>query len=97
MSNESQVTARTVLDAVLEIKRLGPARALEQLEEDESELASFVMESLSDVHRRLLALRGRASASQAVYLDFQTLVLVCITACRAQVSPPDPDDPSRSD
>jgi len=82
MSLDQQVSARAVLDVVLAIKRIGPARALEQLEEAEPEIASYLMESLSDVHRHVLALGGRGKSSQSVYLDMQAIVLICITALR---------------
>ena len=91
MADHPHVTARTVLDAVLEIKRLGSTRALEQLEEAEPELASYVMEALSDVHRQVLALGGCAKASQRVYLDIQALVLTCITAMRHSADRPGDD------
>jgi len=98
MSNNQPVSARTVLDAVLEIKRLGSARALEQLEESEPDLASYAMESLSDIHRRLLSLGGRAKASQRVYHDIQSLVLTCVLAMRRFADVTDGDsEPERGD
>lgn len=80
MSTDKHISARTVLDAVLAIKRIGIKRALEQLEDAEPELASFVMESLSTVHQQLLALGGRAKPTQRVLREIESIILVCITS-----------------
>lgn len=82
MASDQQVSARSVLDAVMELRRRGARQALEELEQVEPDLASYLMESLSDVHRQLLALGGPAKASRRLYRDIQSLTLVCITALR---------------
>jgi hypothetical protein len=76
------IPARRVLDAVLEIRRLGPDRALCRLEENEPDLAEYVLESLSALHGDLLKLGGRARATRQVYHQTQELVLVSIAADR---------------
>lgn len=78
MSTEKHISARTVLDAVLAIKRIGIKRALEQLEDAEPELASYMMESMSTVHQQLLALGGRAKPTQRVFREIESIILVCI-------------------
>ncbi len=82
MPSDQQVTAKSVLDAEMALRRSGAKQALEELEQVEPDLTSYLLESLSDVHRKLLALGGRAKASQRVFLEMQHLTLVCITALR---------------
>ena len=82
MATDQQVSARAVLDAVMELRRRGSRQALQELEQVEPDLASYLMESLSDVHQKLLALGGPAKASRRLYDDMQSLALVCIAALR---------------
>lgn len=82
MPSDQQVSARAVLDAELAVRRRGAKRTLEELEQVEPDLTNYLLESLSDVHRKLLALGGPAKASQRVFLEVQHLSLVCITALR---------------
>ena len=76
------ITAQQVLDAVLELQRLGPDRALQRLEAHEPELSEYVLESLSALHHKLLKLGGRARTTRQVYLRAQQLALVSIAAVR---------------
>lgn len=82
MASDQQVTAKTVLDAELALRRSGAKKALEELEQVEPDLTNYLLESLSDLHRKLLDLGGPAKASQRMFLDVQHLTLVCITALR---------------
>ena len=71
-----------MLDAFLDLRRLGTSRAFEQLEDAEPELTEYVMETLAGVHRQLLALGAPARQSQRVFREVQSLVLTVITALR---------------
>lgn len=80
--SDQQVSAKAVLDAVMSLRRRGATTVLEELEQVEPDLTNYLLESLSDLHRKLLALGGPAKASQRVFVQFQHLSLVCITALR---------------
>ena len=79
------VTAQRVLDAVLELQRLGPDQALHRLEQNEPCLAEYVLEGLSAMHHKIFELGARARETRPVYLQAQQLVLVCITAVRGDL------------
>ena len=82
MATDQQVTARAVLRAVAELERQGPGPAMRLLEQTEPDLAEYVMETLSLIHRRLLALGGNAAQSRRVYRQVQGLVLVSVGSLR---------------
>jgi hypothetical protein len=92
MPSNQPVSTRVLLEAVMELKRIGSGRALEKLEEAEPELGSYLMESLSDVHQQLLALGGRAKPSQRVFRDMRAICLVCISALRHSADEPIVED-----
>ena len=79
------VTAQQVLDAVFELQRLVPDRALHLMEQNEPCLAEYLLEGLSALHHKLFELGARARATRQVYLQTQQLVLVCITAVRGDL------------
>jgi hypothetical protein len=81
MASDQQVNAKTILQTLLEVERQG-GQTMERLEQVEPDLACFVMERLGDIHHKLLALRGRPKATQAVYHRIELLVLVSINALR---------------
>ena len=70
MASDQQVNARACC-AVMKLRRVGTARAMTELEQVEPDLASYLMEEFSLVHRDLLALRGRPGERNA-----------CRSACR---------------
>lgn len=80
MASNPRVSSCDVLDALLELRRLGPKRSLQRLEETDPELASYAMESLSQIHRHLLDLGGPATLTQKSFMRVQSLLLVCVFA-----------------
>src|SRR5438105_3940607 len=70
------ISARDVLSAVIAMQRLGASELLRRLEQSQPDLAEYAMESLSNLHGRLLALGGRAKQTQKVFELMQTIVLV---------------------
>ena len=82
------VTAQQVLDAVFELQRLGPDRALHRLEANEPSLAEYLLEGLSALHHKLFELGARARATRQVYLQTQQLCLLYTS--------PSPRDRTRS-
>ena len=82
MASDQQVSARAVLRAVMRIRRQGNGRTMAELEAIEPDLAGFVMEELSLVHRDLLALGGPAGRSRRLQRRVEALALACVTALR---------------
>lgn len=82
MPSDQQVSAKAVLDAVLALRRQGSRQAIEHLEQIKPDLSEYLLETLSDIHRQLLALGGPARQSLRVYRQIQSLVLVTVTALR---------------
>ena len=80
MPSDQIVTARAILDAVLELRRLGSTRVLRTLEQVEPDLAEYVMENLSLIHAGLLSLGGRPKRTTRVFRQVEELALVCVTA-----------------
>jgi len=103
MASDQQVSARAILRAESELRRVGHRQAMTQLEQVEPDLSSHLWEELSDIYRRLLALGGPPTESRRCYRCVQRLTLVTILALRhghhelwrelhAPQDAPEPDD-----
>ena len=82
MASDQLVTSRMVLEAVTDMRRIGPQRTWEHLEQVEPDLSADAMETLSVVHAGLLSLGGRAKPTARALREVEALVLVCVTALR---------------
>lgn len=82
MASDQLVSARAVLEAVMEIRRRGRYRALEELEQVEPDLAAYLMESLGQINERLLRLGGPVRPTRSLYARIELTALACITAMR---------------
>ena len=82
MASDQQVSARAILRAEAELRRVGHRQAMTQLEQVEPDLSSHLWEELSGIHRRLLALGGPPKESRKCYRRIQRLMLVAIFALR---------------
>jgi len=82
MPTDQQVTAKMILDAVLDLERRGPVQVLRQLEALEPELASYFLENLTLLHQRIMKLGGPIRQSQRLLREIQALTLICILALR---------------
>ncbi|MGB0766266.1 MAG: hypothetical protein ACPGYV_00995 [Phycisphaeraceae bacterium] len=82
MATDQQVSARAILRAESELRRVGHRQTMTQLEQVEPDLSGHLWEELSDIHRRLLSLGGSPKASQRCYRRIQRLMLVAILALR---------------
>ena len=82
MASDQLVSARVVLRAVMTLRRVGTSRAMAELERVEPDLASYMMEEFSLVHRDLLALRGPPRRTQRLQDRVQALALTCVAAMR---------------
>ena len=82
MASDQQVSAQAVLRAVMRLRRQGTDQTLRELETVEPDLASFVMEEFSLLHRGLLALGGPPKRSRRLQRRLEEVVLTCITTMR---------------
>lgn len=82
MASDQTVSARAILRAENEIRRVGHRQAMDQLEQTEPDLSSHLWEQLSEIHRRLLRLGGPPKESRRCYRGVQRLMLVTILAMR---------------
>lgn len=82
MASDQMVSARAILRAESELRRVGHRQTMSQLEQVEPDLSSHLWEELSDIHRRLLALGGPPKESQRCFRRIQRLTLVAILALR---------------
>jgi hypothetical protein len=82
MESDQQVSVGTILRSLLQLRRQGSTRMLQDLEQHEPELASYMMENLSLVHQRLSELIGPQRPLRRVQRQIEHLLLVCIDALR---------------
>ena len=82
MASDQQVTAAVVLETLLELQRIGPARAMQRLEQVEPDLMEFLLENLSQLHHRLLDLGGPAKKTRRIFHQAQRVALVCVESMR---------------
>jgi hypothetical protein len=82
MASDQQVNAGDVLRALSRLRRQGIDQIMRELEAVEPDLASFVMEEFSLVHRDLLALGGPPKRSRRAQRRIQDLVAVSVMALR---------------
>jgi hypothetical protein len=80
--NDAVVSARIVIRSLRQLKLLGRTRSLKLLEHREPDLAEYVLEELSAIHGKLVALGGPVRDTQRVYLQMQSLVLLTIECLR---------------
>jgi hypothetical protein len=81
-SQDRQVTSRHVLRSLLRLKRQGRQRALEELEQVEPDLAEFLMEEVSLVHRKLLELAGPPRRTRWLARRVESMALVLVASLR---------------
>ena len=82
MASDQLVSAGDVLRAVLRMRRQGLDIFMRELEATEPDLASFVMEEFSLVHRDLLSLGGPPQRSRRAQRRIENLIVVTVTALR---------------
>ena len=81
-TSDQQVSAQDVLAALMRLRRQGSGPVMEHLEKVEPDLAGYLMEELSLVHRDLLALGGPPKRTQRLQRRVEGLALACVTALR---------------
>lgn len=102
MASDQQVSARGILRAESELRRVGHRQTMAELEQIEPDLSSHLWEQLSDIHRRLLSLGGTPKESQRCYRRIQQLMLIAILSLRdghheLWLDLHGPEDPPESD
>ena len=85
---QSPVSARTVLRAIMQLKRQGITRLLVGLEQEEPDLAEYFLEEVTRIYHSLLELGGEARPTRRVQQQIEAMALVCIRSLRS--SGPEP-------
>lgn len=83
MTADATVTSKLVLESVNELERRTPDQVLRTLERTEPELLNYVLERLSALHGRLIALGGPPKRTARALRHAQATILVCNGAMRA--------------
>jgi hypothetical protein len=82
MPSDQQVHPRLILRALGRLQRQGRRVMLEELEQAEPELASYLMENLSLIHRRLSSQIASEAKLRGIHRRIEELCLVCLEALR---------------
>ena len=80
--SDKLVDSRDVLRAVMELRRQGSSRLLQELEAVEVDLAEYLMEEVGNIHRQLLELRAAPKAVRRLTRRIESLAVVLVTALR---------------
>jgi hypothetical protein len=81
-SGDQLVDAKSILEAISELKRRGNSVIMQELESIERELASHVMEELSLVYQGLLRTGAKTKLVRKLNEQIESLALVSILALR---------------
>jgi hypothetical protein len=82
MKSDQLVTARHVLQAQLELQRLGHRRVLSMLESRERDLADYVLEAATNLYHRVLDAGTEPRHARHIHRAAEAIVLVSILALR---------------
>jgi hypothetical protein len=81
-SGDQLVNARSILEAIAELKRRGNSAILQELESIERELAGHVMEELGLIHQGLLKTGAKNKLVRQLNEQIESLALVSILSLR---------------
>jgi hypothetical protein len=81
-SGDQLVDAKSILEAIAELKRRGNSAIMQELESIERELASHVMEELSLIYQGLLRTGAKTKLVRKLNEQIESLALVSILALR---------------
>lgn len=81
-SGDQLVDAKSILEAIAELKRRGNSAITQELESIERELASHVMEELSLIYQGLLRTGAKTRLVRKLNEQIESLALVSILALR---------------
>ena len=74
------IGARSILQAIQQVRRQGVWRLMESLEHQEPHLAEYLGEEFSDICRKILGLGGPARPSRTVQEQIQAMAVVIVLA-----------------
>jgi hypothetical protein len=77
-ASDQLVTAKTILQAQLELQRLGHDKALAALEHTEPDLAEVVIENTTAIYHQALDAGASPRHARRIHQDTVALVLLCI-------------------
>jgi hypothetical protein len=80
--SDQLVDAKSILDAITDLKRRGNNAILQELESIEQKLASFIMEEQSLIHQTLLKTGARTKLIRRLMQQIEAMALVSILAMR---------------
>ena len=80
MASDQIVTARQVLQAQLELQRLGLDRVMALLEATEPDLTEYLLESTTNLHQAILNAGVPGKQARRLHDSTLSLALVCVTA-----------------
>jgi predicted hydrolase (HD superfamily) len=81
-SGDQLVDAKSILEAIAEVKRRGISAVMQELESIEQELAGHVMEELSLVYQGLLKTGAKTKLARKLNEQIESMALVSILALR---------------
>jgi hypothetical protein len=81
-ASDQLVTAKSILEAITEVKRRGRHRVLRDLEATEPELAGYVMEELTSIFHLLHRTGIRSKQLHRINWRMERMALVSIVAMR---------------
>ncbi len=101
-SGDQLVDAKSILEAIAELKRRGNSAILQELESIERELAGHLMEELGLIHQGLLKTGARNKLVRQLNEQIEALALVSILSlrkayCRLMEESADETPPARID
>jgi hypothetical protein len=82
MQSDQLVSARDVLRAIEEVRRVGIDRLLLDWEQREPDLAEHLLEGISDLHHRVIEIAPHPKAQRRLIRQTESLILVLLTALR---------------
>ena len=82
MASDQLVNSKLILDSLLELQRRGSSRAMEELEKLEPTLAEYLMENLSLIHLKLLAVGARPKETMRLQRRIEGIILIAVVSLR---------------
>jgi hypothetical protein len=80
LASDQTVTAKHVLQAQLELQRLGTSKAMAVLEATEPDLTEYLLETTTNLYHQVLDTGASAKQARRIHENTLTLVLVCVNA-----------------
>ena len=81
-TSDQTVTSKLVLQAQLELQRLGTTKAMSLLESTEPDLTEFALETTTNLYHDILSTGASGKQARRIHENILTLVLVSVTALR---------------